>query len=141
VKVLIDVNVVIDVLERRPAFFDDSYAVLRMIAEGKMDGFIAAGSIADIYYILRRGGLTADQARTMLAQLIQVIPLCDTTAVDVNDALISGMPDLEDAVLAACAKRIGADAIITRDQHDFTASPVPAMNPFQLLNYLEESTQ
>ena len=137
-KALLDVNVVIDVLERRPAFFDDSYAVLRLVAENKVDGFIAAGSIADIHYILRRSGLSSDQTRTMLTQLIQVIPLCDTTVSDVNDALISGMPDIEDAVLAACAKRIGADAIITRDQHGFTNSVIPAMSPAQLLDHMKD---
>lgn len=133
-KVLVDVNVVIDVIERRPTFFADSYAVLSLIAEGTLDGFIAAGSIADINYILRKGGLTWEQARTALAHLTQVIDMCDTTASDVNHALASGMADLEDAVLAECAKRTGADAIITRDLRDFAASPVPAMSPTQLLN-------
>jgi len=55
VKVLIDVNVVIDVIEQRPTFFDDSYTVLRLVAEGAVNGFVAAGSTADIHYILRRG--------------------------------------------------------------------------------------
>ena len=139
-RVLVDVNVVIDVIEKRPTFFADSYAVLRLIAGGTLDGFIAAGSVADINYILRKGGLTWEQARTALAHLIQVIDVCDTTASDVNHALVSSMVDLEDAVLAECAKRIGADIIVTRDLHDFAASPVPAMTPAQLLSYLKESS-
>ena len=138
-KVLVDINVVIDVLERHPAFFDDSYAVLRLVAEDEIDGFVAAGSIADIYYILRKSGMTSDQVRTTLIRLTQVIDLCDTTAADVNEALALNMPDVEDAVLAACAKRMRADAIVTRDLHDFAASPIPALSPAQLLDHLKES--
>lgn len=138
-KVLIDVNVVIDVIERRPVFFTDSYAVLRLIAEGAVDGFIAAGSIADIHYILRKGGLTPEQARTALVHLTQVIDMCDTTASDVTHALVSDMADIEDAVLAECARHIGADAIITRDLRDFAASPVLAMSPPQFLRHITDS--
>ncbi|MDR0283644.1 MAG: PIN domain-containing protein [Propionibacteriaceae bacterium] len=132
-KVLLDVNVVIDVLERRPAFFANSYAVLQAVAGGRVEGFVAAGSIADIHYILRRAGLTAGQARMALASLIQIVEVGDTTAADINDALVSPMTDPEDALLAACAKRLRADYIVTRDGKDFVNSPVPAITPAQLL--------
>ena len=133
-KVLFDVNVVIDVLQRRPDFFDNSYAVLRLAAEDQIEGYVAAGSIADIYYILRRAGLEPSEVRTALAQLIQIVELADTTAADVNEALLSPMADVEDAVLAACAKRLEATWIVTRNEDDFAASPVPAISPAQFLS-------
>ena len=132
-KVLLDVNVVVDVLARRAAFFEDSYAVLSLVAEQEIDGFIAAGSVADIDYILRRQGLDKARSREALVNLTQIVGVVDTKTVDVTEALMSAMPDLEDAVLAACAHRVGADAIITRDPHDFKDSRVPAVDPAQFL--------
>jgi hypothetical protein len=39
------------------------------------------------------------------------------------------MNDFEDAVQAACAERIGADYIVTRNLKDFAKSPVQAILP------------
>ena len=138
-KVLLDVNVVIDVLERRPEFFDDSDAALHLVTEGVIDGCFAAGSAADIYYILRRAGSTPSQARALLTKLVHALDMCDTTPADVTDALALPMPDFEDAVLAACAQRIAADVIVTRDLHDFANSPVPALSPAQVVSRFAES--
>jgi len=132
-RVLLDVNVVIDVLARRAPFFTDSYAVLQLVAAGTLDGFITAGSVADIDYILRRQGLDRHQSRAALASLTQVVSVEDTRGTDVTAALGSAVPDLEDAILASAAWRLGADAIVTRDQRDFAHSPVPAMTPAALL--------
>lgn len=55
-RVLLDSNVIIDVLERREEFFDDSYAVVCLAAKGEIEALVAAGCISDIYYIIRRNG-------------------------------------------------------------------------------------
>ena len=138
-RALFDVNVVIDVLAHRAPFCDDSYAALRLVAEGRLEGCIAAGGVADLAYILRRGGLGAADIRSRLVSLTQILGVRDTTAADVAGALGGTMPDLADAILAAGAKRAGADVIVTRDGPGFAASPVPALSPAQVLSRLTEA--
>ena len=132
-KVLIDTNVILDVLERREAFFEDSYAVVRLAAEGKLDAATPAGSITDAYYIICKSGKGATIARDAIATLLQLIRVCDTTASDVAAALTLGVADFEDAILAATARREKAEFIITHNEGDFQRSPVPALSPTDFL--------
>jgi predicted nucleic acid-binding protein len=141
-RVLLDSNVIIDVIGRREGFFDDSYSVLRLAAEGRLDAFVPAGSISDIYYIIRRGGKDAATTREAIAALLQLVDICDTAAFDVSSALTLDISDFEDAILAATAKREGADFIVTRNERDFTDSPIPAISPTGFLAlFLKENRQ
>jgi predicted nucleic acid-binding protein len=141
-RALIDTNVIIDVIERREKFFDDSYAVLRIAAQGGIEVFIPAGNIADIYYIIRKSKKAA-VAREAIASLLQLVGACDTTASDVSSALSLGIGDFEDAILAATARREKAEYIITRNEKDFVNSPVPAISPAEFLarsSHLDDRT-
>jgi predicted nucleic acid-binding protein len=104
-----------------------------LAAEGRLDAFVAAGSVSDIYYIIKRSGKDAVVTRDAIATLLQLVRPCDTTASDVLTALILGISDFEDAILAATAKREKLDFIITRDESDFTGSPVTAISPTDFL--------
>lgn len=53
-KVLIDTNVIIDVLEQRKPFFEDSYRVIQLGLEEKIETIMGAGAVADVYYIINR---------------------------------------------------------------------------------------
>ncbi len=54
ITVLVDTNVLLDYLTTRKPYFNDSYAILLMCAEEKINGYVAFHSIPDIYYILRK---------------------------------------------------------------------------------------
>jgi predicted nucleic acid-binding protein len=132
-KAIVDTNIVIDVLLQRDDFYDDSYHILSLIAQGKIDGWFPAGCVADVFYILRRSGLDSSSARTAVLALTKVVPLCETHPSAVSMALSYTMNDLEDAILAATAQRIGANVIITRNAKDYASSPVEALSPAQVL--------
>ncbi|MDR2619561.1 MAG: PIN domain-containing protein [Propionibacteriaceae bacterium] len=132
-RVIIDTNVIIDVLERREAFFADSYAVCKLAAEGILDAFTPASSITDVHYIIRKSTQDASAARNAITTLLQLIRVCDTTAADITAALAQNTPDFEDAVLAATARREKAAYIITRDTSGFDNSAVPAISPSEFI--------
>ena len=52
---------------------------------------------------------------------------------DALAALDLPMRDFEDALQVAAAMACGAQFIVTRNERDFKASPVPALNPDALL--------
>ena len=55
---------------------------------------------------------------------------------DVHEALALRWGDFEDCLVAQCARKIGADYIITRNTRDFTRSSIKALTPEQLFEEL-----
>ena len=61
-RVLIDTNVVLDFLQERELFVKDAVKLFGRIDAGEIEGFIAATTITNIYYIVRRAsGIEAAQ--------------------------------------------------------------------------------
>ncbi|MDR1192710.1 MAG: PIN domain-containing protein [Peptococcaceae bacterium] len=136
-KAIIGTNVIIDVTDRRAEFFADSYRTIQLSMQKAFNGYITAGAVSDIYYITRKSTGDAKKAREAIAGLIELVSVCDTRAGDIPAALVIDMPDLEDAIVAATAKREKADFIVTRNVRDYRNSPIPAVTPQDFLNKLD----
>ena len=133
-RVLIDTNVILDVLQKREPFFTDSYRALRRALENDAECLISASAATDIIYALRKSMGSAQQAKEHIDQLAQVVNFADVQGMDIHTALMRAMPDFEDAVVDAVAERSGASYILTRNIKDFTGSVVPAILPADFLN-------
>ncbi|GHV87023.1 DNA-binding protein [Spirochaetia bacterium] len=136
-KVLLDTNIILDIVERREPFFHDSYGVFLLAAQKAVDAIFGAGSITDVYYINRKNCSSAEQALNSIVDLLEVIIPVDTKAEDIRTAISLGFSDFEDAVICATAIREKADYIITRNTDDFNTSPIKAMTPEQFLTLAE----
>ena len=132
-KVLVDTNIILDILEEREPFYEDSYKIIQLSLEGMLDIIMSAGAVTDVYYLMRQFLRDANKARESIFILSNLIKICNSTSNDITKALILFINDYEDAVVAAIAKREKADYIITRNEADFAGSPVPAINPAQFL--------
>ena len=137
-KILIDTNVIIDILDRREPFFTDSYRTVQLGLEGKLETLMSAGAVTDVYYIINRSLRDAGKAKEKIFALINLVNICNTTSDDIRSALILYMIDFEDAVVASIAKREKAAYIITRNESDFINSPVPAISPANFLQQLRK---
>lgn len=133
-RVLIDTNVILDILQNREPFFTDSYRALRRALENDAECLISASAATDIFYVLRKSLGSAQQAKEHIDQLAQVVSFADVQGMDIHTALMRAMPDFEDAVVDAMAERSGASYILTRNIKDFTGSVVPAILPADFLN-------
>lgn len=133
-RVLIDTNVILDILQKREPFFTDSYLALRRALENDAECLISASAATDIFYALRKSMGSAQQAKEHIDQLAQVVSFADVQGMDIHTALMRAMPDFEDAVVDAVAERSGASYILTRNIKDFTGSVVPAILPADFLN-------
>ena len=133
-RVLVETDVILDVLQKREPFFTDSYRALRRALENDAECLISASAATDIFYVLRRSLGSAQQAKEHIDQLAQVVSFADVQGMDIHTALMRAMPDFEDAVVDAVAERSGASYILTRNIKDFTGSVVPAILPADFLN-------
>ena len=132
-KILLDTNIILDIIEKREPYFSASYQVFMKSAAREFEAIIGAGSITDIYYITRKNCKDSGKALSYIIDMLKVVSSVDTKAVDIQEAIRLNFTDFEDAVVAATASREGASYIITRNTNDYNKSPVPAITPADFL--------
>ena len=131
-RVLIDVNVVLDVLADREPFVADSQAVLQFVEAGAIEGVLAAHSVTTLHYLLSKH-LSKTRARKTLEDLLHILRVEAVDEDRVRHALAMNWSDFEDAVQAACAEKAEADFVVTRDKRGFKRSVVRAITPAELV--------
>lgn len=137
-KVLVDANVILDVLLNRQPWVVDSQAVWDANHQGRVQGYVVATAVTNLFYI----------ARKLVGQPLALRGVFDCLAafdvISVDGAVLfdaAKMPgtDFEDNVSIQCAVLSGMDHIVTRDVSGFVQSPVPAVSPAELLARLRQT--
>jgi len=136
-RILIDTNVILDIIQKREPFFADSYQALCKAIKTDVECLISASAVTDIFYMLRKAFHSSQKAKERIEQLSQIVTFADVQGVDIHTALMRSMPDFEDAVVDTVAKRSGASYILTRNIKDFAGSCVPA--PVSATAFLDAS--
>ena len=114
-KVLIDTNVVLDAIANREPFHLDAQEIINSILDNKLEGYITANSITDIYYIARKY-LTQTDLYAAMRSLFVIFGIIDVLGADCHKALDFPLDDYEDVLLAVCGNKADIDYIITRDK-------------------------
>jgi predicted nucleic acid-binding protein len=137
-KILIDTNVLLDFVLIREPFSDDANEIIELCLREKIKGCIAAHSIADMYYILRKD-MEPHRRRETLINFCRIFEVID---VDKNKLINSleneNFSDFEDCIQMECAKEFGAEYIVTRNIDDYKTSEIPAITPKECLEVLEK---
>lgn len=136
-KILIDTNVLLDYLLEREPFFEEAKKIILSCADGEIKGCIAAHSISNMFFILRKD-YNAEERREVLLNLCKIF---DIEGID-KLKLISGLEnesfsDFEDCLQMECAKSYKADYIVTRNISDYITSEVKAIMPKDYVRFLE----
>ena len=134
--VLIDTNVILDYMTNREPFAEGSRQILHYCAEKRIAGYIAAHSVTNIFYILRKHYSSPERKR-MLIDLCELLEICGIQKTQLTNALANEeFDDFEDCIQMECAKSIHADYIVTRNVKDFATSPIPAIPPEDFLKII-----
>ena len=132
-KIMCDTNVIIDVLLEREPFVEDSYKILSLCEEHKIDGFVSASSITDIYYLVRKYTHSTELAYKAVGKLLEIVKVCSVTNNDILIAFQKRAKDFEDCLVATCAQSIHCSYIVTRNKKDFEEFGIPANTPAEIL--------
>lgn len=135
IKILLDLNVLLDVLQRREPFYPDSSRVLSLVEEGAIEGFISAHSITTLMYLLSKDK-SPDFARVILTSLLQFLKVVKVDQSTIEQALNLPAPDFEDAVQMTAALQSRLDYLVTRNQRHFPHPAVPVLQPAELLKII-----
>lgn len=131
---MIDTNIVLDVLLRRDGFFESSKAVLSLCEDRKIQGFVSASTITDIFYITRKALGNLDETYKVIGSILNILKVLTVTNDDVNTAFQEKEKDFEDCLLAVCAKSNKCDAIITRNKKDFADFGITLYSPEEAIS-------
>ena len=128
-RILVDTNIIIDALTGREPFREAAEQVFLIAANRAEDMYIAASSVTDIYYLVRKHLHSTEQSKDVMSKLCELFYILDVTSGDCMDALASEIKDYEDAVITCCAYRSQVDYIVTRNIKDYAVSKVRAILP------------
>jgi predicted nucleic acid-binding protein len=137
-RLLIDINVLLDVALQRPG----APASARLLAccGRQHEAYLAWHSVATLAYLISRQQ-SAIPGRDFIRSMLVWADVAKTGRTDALAALDLPMRDFEDALQVAAAMACGAQFIITRNERDFKTSPVSALNPEAFLRRYPESSR
>ncbi|MCR4578943.1 MAG: PIN domain-containing protein [Treponema sp.] len=126
---LIDTNIILDYLDKRTTYTPAIDLIFNKIFSNQISGLLAAHSITNLWYILRKQ-YSDSKRRELISALLEYFEI---TAVDKAKLLSainrSDFKDFEDCLQDECAIAARADCIVTRNKKDFERSQTPVFTP------------
>ena len=131
-RLLIDGNIILDVLQNREPHIVDSAKIWKLCETDQAEGYVSALTFSNLVYIMRKE-LSPEKINEVFKSLGLIFQFTDLTVSDLTKATEQQWDDFEDALQAATAERIHADNIITRNVKDFKQSKIVAFTPTEFL--------
>lgn len=133
-KVLIDINVFMDVLTKRAGWFE-SFTTIDALKPQGITGYVSALTIAVLQF-LRLKKIGEMQARTEVKAITQDFEIIPLTRPIIFEALDSPLPEFEDNIQFYSAKTIQVDYIITRNKKHFVQQEIPVLTSDEFLRLI-----
>lgn len=133
IKILIDTNVILDVFLSREPFLEEAKKIFELCKDGAVDGYVAAHSITNAFYVLRHD-MARRQTKNALLDVCDMLDVIEIDSAKITAALKNeSFTDFEDCLQCECAKEACVDCIVTRNVKDFSSSPIAAITPSNFL--------
>ncbi len=130
--ILVDLNIVLDVIQKSEPHYSASAAVLDRIVRRQVDASLPAHVFTTLHYVVEKYQSTS-AAQRLVDWLLTHFGVAPVGREELIRARALGWDDFEDAVVAAAAESNGSSLIVTRNVRDFAGSPVAAVTPEEFL--------
>ena len=132
-KLFTDTNVVLDLLQYREPWIDDTLVLFQLAKDREVELIVSDLTFVNVVYIAGKNFDKQKLRETLigLKKLVTVIPMCNTC---IDQALSDDFNDFEDAVQYYAAKREQVDFILSRDEKGFKKSDISVLNVSEFLN-------
>jgi len=120
-KVLIDINIIIDFLNKR----DDHEAALAVYdkcVKKEIKGYVSSHEITTLSYFLEKEKYERVKRNKIISNLLDNLSVLTAHEEILRNSLISELDDYEDAVIDELALKESIDYIVTRNLKDFKKS-------------------
>ena len=133
--VLVDINILLDVLQKREPFYETSAHLLAAVETGRVTGYVAAHSITTLFYLIKKDRSVAE-ARATITNLLQFLKITPVDQSTIEQALNLDYRDYEDSAQMISAVQLKADYLITRNVKDFQPALLSVLQPVDFLSTL-----
>ena len=131
-KVMFDLNIVLDMVQRREPHYRLSAAALSTVVQGEVQGMFPSHGVTTVHYLVSRYA-NKQRANELVDWLCNRFEIGAAGRRELIRARGLPLADFEDAVVCAVAEAYGCDGIVTRNLGDFTRSPVRPLSPEEFL--------
>ena len=136
-RVLFDTNVIMDFIVERGNFSTHAQKAISICIDRGLDCCIAAHTIPNLHYILRKQ-LSNAERQDVLLEICKMFTVVGIDAIKLISALQNNdFTDFEDCLQTECARDFRADYIVTRNTRDFIYSDVPAIEPIEFVRFFD----
>ena len=133
-RVFLDTNILLDIIEARQKFLLASSNVFDLGIKGQIQMYATPLTFANCVYTARKN-VGYEKAVNGLKTLKSYVKTATMDDVQVNEALYSDMPDFEDMLQYKSAIASRCDVIVTRDKkRHFPQDGIPVLSPEDFLN-------
>lgn len=132
-KLFIDTNVVLDLLQYREPWVHDTLVLFQLAKEKRVELIVTDLTFVNVVYIAGKNVDKKKLNETLigLKKYLTIVPIGDAC---IEQALSGDYADFEDAVQCFAAKREKVDYILSRDEKGFYMSEISVMNVTEFLN-------
>lgn len=132
-KLFIDTNVVLDLLQYREPWVHDTLVLFQLAKEKRVELIVTDLTFVNVVYIAGKNVDKKKLNETLvgLKKFLTIVPIGDAC---IEQALSGDYADFEDAVQCFAAMREQVDYILSRDEKGFYMSEIPVMNVTEFLN-------
>lgn len=138
--ILVDTNILLNYLtNRQDEYLEQSIQIVEMCARGLFIGYVAFHTLSTLWYVLRKR--SQEERRQNLRDICEIFSVAAASKSEIIDAINRDFfADFEDCLQDKCAKKVGADYIITCNTKDFENSEVQAVNPKEFMDRIANGT-
>lgn len=137
-RVLFDTNVILDVLLARKDFVELSSALVGMVENKIIEGYLCATTITTLDYLISKS-LNKKQAKVEIIKLLKIFRIADVNSKVLALSVNSKFDDFEDAVQYYSGECSEVDGIVTRNTKDYKNAKLPIYNPEELWGLIGSS--
>lgn len=131
-KVFLDANVIIDVVQNRTDFVEASSKVLQLGLDGECELCASDITFTTVSYYARKNR-TPEQLYDVLQSLREIVDVAPSGKGAIDWALRQKSKDFEDAVQYYAALRSGAEYIVSRNVRDYPYDDIIVISPQDFL--------
>lgn len=115
IKIFLDTNIILDVLDTDRIFSKESSTILNYIEAGELKGYFSESVITTTDYVLLKK-YSLLRRSSMITNLLKLITIIECTNSIVESAVFKNENDIEDSILYELAYSEKLDYLITNDK-------------------------
>ena len=135
-KVLIDLNIILDMLNKRMDH-ESALAIFDFCVKKRIKGYISSHEITTLSYFLEKQKYDIMKRIKIISNLLDHLSVLTAHEKILRNALVSEIGDYEDAVIDELALNEEVDYIITRDLKNFKKSRNTIYNAREALEIID----